>query len=162
MGWTGFIWLTGQVAGFCEHGKEPSVAQNMGNFLTSGRNGRHLYIQTLKTLQKRFRAGRPHKSLLKSTCNTTRHDHTFQNTARNQKTRTDCPSHPPYSPDLASAISASLRISRCHPWDKFGSTMRLLKKQRSGREYKIQTDTRRGEMALLLGGARLLNLMGLI
>jgi hypothetical protein len=40
--------------------------------------------------------------------------------------------------------------------------MRLLKKQRSGREYKIQTDTRRREMILLLAGARLLNLMGLI
>jgi len=62
-----------------------------------------LYVQTLKTLQKHFRRVRPHKMLLKISCNMTTYDHTSLKTqeAITNLKWTVLP-HPPYSPDLAS------------------------------------------------------------
>jgi len=121
---------------FCEHGNEPTVAQNVGNFLTSGRTSIHLYIQTLKTLQQRLRTGRTQNVVAINLHHDNAQSHVSKH-SRNQKTRTDCPSHPPYSPDLAPAISISLRISRCHLYEKFWSTTRVLTKQRSGRAVQF-------------------------
>jgi len=80
-----------QVAGFCEHGNESSVTQNVGNLLTNGRTGRHLYIQTLKTSQQRFRTGRTQNVFainLQHNAQSRLSKH-----SRNQKTRTALPTH---------------------------------------------------------------------
>jgi hypothetical protein len=65
--------------------------------------------------------------------------------------------HPPHSPDLATFhLFGALKDAILRK--KFGMMTMLMKKWRSGCEYKIQTGTRRGQMHLFLTGARL-NLM---
>jgi hypothetical protein len=85
--------------------------------------------------------------------------HKLENIGCNHKTRTVLP-HPPYNPHLA---ATSLEPSKMPSVGKgLGVMTRLLKKWRSGFEYKIQTywkGTGRGEMLLFLTGSLLLKLM---